>query len=102
MTQLTDFAFNLLNEDEFYDLFCADFNTQHRINTFDFDTNVAEQINELMNETDFNNGNVTQYPASKYITEQQFKSLEQLDDIFSLLHLNIRSINKNLKIYVYF
>ena len=101
MTNSVDIAFNSLNDDDFYDLLRPpnDLN-ESRNNPDNYDDFVAENVNS--NSEELNNNldsfDPVQNPSCKYLTTNQFKKQTyDSNNIFSLLHLNIRSINKHFE-----
>ena len=94
MAQVENFPFNILNDDEFFDLSRPNIVTQ--INDSDsphYENLASQEINFLA--SDLNEDSDIHYPSSNYITTNQFKSLEEKNDTFSVMHLNIRSLNCN-------
>ena len=99
MTTLADSAFSSLNDDDLFDLFRPS-NLNNSINSSDnYDDFVSSNLNTNSEELDYNFDayDPVQNPSCTYLTENQFKnmSFNNVDETFSLLHLNIRSINKH-------
>ena len=93
-----NFAFNLLNDDDFFDLFSSDTDTQQsNYDCTNHENRVAHEINLLANSMNFDENNDMQYSSSEYFTVNQFKSLKRLNESFSIMHLNIRSLNRNFE-----
>ena len=99
-----DTAFNSINDDDFFDTAgpslaeCEANVTQN--DTF-FDNHVSDSFNSLSQEFeyDFDVENQLQSPSSEYLTLSQFNNVvkEYDDTTFSLIHFNIRSINKHFE-----
>ena len=103
MANLKNLAFNGLNNDELFDILRQSPENQSkpsRESSNSYETLVTQNINSLSVDlnSDFNSDHdLAQIPSSKYITENQAKDIIESfsKDTFSLLHLNIRSINKH-------
>ena len=97
-------GFNLLDDDDLFDLFrqptseILSNNVNESSNSYE--NTVVQNINSSSNELTYNldfDRDVTQNPSSEYVTESQFKNIikDVKDDVFSLLHMNIRSLKKH-------
>ena len=97
-------GFNLLDDDDLFDLFrqptseILSNNVNESSNSYE--NTVVQNMNSSSNELTYNfdfNRDVTQNISSEYVTESQFKNIikDFKDDIFSLLHMNIRSLKKH-------
>ena len=93
-------GFNLLDDDDLFDLFrqptseILSNNVNESSNSYE--NTVVQNMNSSSNELTYYldvNQDVTQNPSSEYVTESQFKNIikDFKDDIFSSLHVNIRS-----------
>ena len=67
----------------------ADFDPIHNVDS------IGQEINILADTLDLNVNNDVQYPVSKYLTVNQFKSSGKIENNFSVMHLNIRSLQHN-------
>ena len=102
MSTLNDqMAFNTLNDDDLFDLFRSS-STVNEVNydsLTNFDESVVNHINSSAEELelDFNFDDPASYNFTKYITNHQFHDIVKdfENDTFSLLHVNIRSLNKH-------
>ena len=101
-TIVHNIPFNSLNDDNFFDLLRPPLNNDVNVDPHNgnYDENIVNSLNSSSEELllDFDDGDPVQsLPLSKYITDNQFKNLmaDFKQDIFSLLHLNIRSLNKH-------
>ena len=101
MAQSADFAFSSLNNDDFFDIFRHNSpSTQAEdYQNYSYEDDISNETNHSTAEFDYNfdSNDPVQSPTCKYLTCNQFKhhTANILDDKFLLLHLNIRSINKN-------
>ena len=105
MANLNNLAFNALNNDELFDIFrqSPEKNSELSNDTStSYETSVVQNINfvsnDLNSELDFDH-NLVEIPSSKYITENQSRDIIQNfhKDTFSMMHFNIRSINKHFE-----
>ena len=97
MAESLNFPFEALNNDDF-------FNTVNQFPTNNEDGNNISNFEDYISSTantspDFDyepNHNIIHHPTCNYVTENQFKQqISKFSEHFLLLHLNIRSINKN-------
>ena len=93
-----DFDFSRLNEQDFHDLFVFDSNNQNATASLSFDNLISKDINFHTNDI-FNDK--FQDISSPYVTVNQLKS-KDVSERFSLMHMNIRSLNKNFEIFELF
>ena len=68
---------------------------ENYFNSTNEENRTGQEINFLTNTIHLNENNTLQYPSSEYLTINQFKSLKNINDNFSIMHLNIRSLNRN-------
>ena len=100
MSMASNLSFDSLNRDEFYYTFQTQTTPVHDLSNreLSFQDELVEQIDFQNDNLEFNfdsNDSTTQ-AISQYYTEDQFISNFLLNDKeFSMLHLNIRSANKN-------
>ena len=66
--------FTTLNDEEFYNLFRPNTETQHRNNNSTYFENLVS--NEMNLTADLNENNDNNYRSSNYVTTNQFKSLD--------------------------
>ena len=104
MANSVNLGFNSLDDDDLLDLFrrspCEISVNNINESSNSYENTVVKNINSSSNELTYNldfNQDVTQNPSSEYVTESQFKNIikDFKDDIFSLLHMNIRSLKKH-------
>ena len=102
MATLNDqMAFNTLNDDDLFDIFrsTTTVNAANLDSSTHYDETVVNHINASSEELefDFNFDDPASYNFTKYITNNQFrdKLKDFKQDTFSLLHVNIRSLNKH-------
>ena len=88
-----DFDFSRLNEQDFHDLFVFDSYNQNATASLSFDNLISKDINFHTNDI-FNDK--FQDISSPYVTVNQLKS-KDVSEKFSLMHMNIRSLNKNFE-----
>ena len=100
MTDTTNVAFNSLSNDYFLDTFrlsptCNKAGSHSR----QYEANISDECNVSAPEFDykFDSNDPIQNPSCVYLTQNQYRHciMNTNDDTLSLLHLNIRSINKN-------
>ena len=99
-----DTAFNSITDDDFFDTVgpsLAEREVNIDQNNMFFDNCVSDSFNTSSKEFhyDFDIENQLQSPSSEYLTLNQFNNVVKEYDhtIFSLIHLNIRSINKHFE-----
>ena len=74
---------------------CTSFNESNS-DVYANDNAIGQEINFLADTLNLNaNDNNMEYPSSEYLTVNQFKSLEKIDNSFSIMHLNTRSLKHN-------
>ena len=103
LANLLNFAFHSLDDNAFCELFrpsVSDIESNNLRATADnYDDFITRTINSSSNDLNcsFYHNYDTNIPSSKYVTDKQFKDIvgSLSDDTLSLLHLNIRSINKH-------
>ena len=97
MAESLHFPFELLNDDDFLNIvsqFPA--NNEEGNNISNFEDYISSTANTSPDFDHEPNDNTTNHPTCNYATENQFKQqLSKSSESFLLLHLNIRSINKN-------
>ena len=94
-----DLLFDSLINDDLFDLFRSEDNTSNFTQSVNVNNNVVDNTNASSEELVFNfDENDPSYNAlTTYITNNQFHDIikDFGKDTFSLLHLNIRSLNKH-------
>ena len=55
---------------------------------------IGQEINFLADTLNLSANNM-EYPSSEYLTVNQFKSLDKIDNSFSIMHINTRSLKHN-------
>ena len=104
MANRLNVAFNSLDDDELFDLFGTPPTDLSRNNLYvstPFENLIANNVNssstDLYDDLDFDHEHDLTHIPSKYVTVNQLKDIAKgfSNNTFSLLHLNIRSINKH-------
>ena len=104
MALAKEFPFSTLSDDEFFFHFYTDRQSTrlfNHVNNLAYDTRISNELNRNSEELILNlddNDNAQHFISSSYFTESQFKCKFQQDltNNFLLLHLNIRSLGKNI------
>ena len=93
----SNLSFDSLNGDDFYNTFQTTHTPELLNRDSNFQAEAVEQINLCNNlELDFDSNDFNTQVVSEYFTEEQFISnCSPSGKDFSMLHLNIRSANKN-------
>ena len=97
MTMASNLSFDFLDEDEFHYTFQSSYTPEQTINNSRFQRDAIDQFNAHNTfDIELDKNDSAPQSVSEYFTEQQFVSsfLPSYND-FTMLHLNIRSANKN-------
>ena len=102
MAQPISFPFQLLDNDDFYCTVQSRQTSGSSSNGTTYGKNIVEALNSQVDNFDFScdpNDHFGQYPTSKYYTVRQFTHQypKIINNEFSLLHCNIRSMNSNFE-----
>ena len=100
MANITNFAFNSLNSDEFHSTL-RNFTESGQTNTSSssYEDHISNKFNTSAQEFEYNldSNDPAQHPSCAYLTENQYKHhiANTDEETFLLAHFNIRSINRN-------